>query len=309
MNRVQLLLLVAFGVFVLLYARSPRQPRLALAYGRWLILIFGSVLVLAPFIWLLAAIFKDRTVLNEYLFFPPPQEWSSKTMNFGSFQKLFEGKPSVNGMVYFWQYILNSVVFASVGTVSQLFFSSMAGYALAKYRFRGRVPLTLFVLGSMMIPAVLLLAPIYKLVVDFGLVDSLGGVLLPWLISAQGIFLFRQACVSVPNEMIDAARIDGASEWRIYFGLVMPLVRPMTAAFCLISFLAHWNNFLSPSVILQSQDKLTLPIALNLMLSQYNNDYGVFLAGTALAMLPPAFLFLALQREFISGLTSGAVKG
>jgi multiple sugar transport system permease protein len=309
MNRVQLLLLGVIGIFVLLYARSPRHPRHALVFGRWVVLVFGSILVLAPFLWLVSAIFKDKTVLNEYLFFPPPEAWSNKTMNLGSFRTLFEGKPSVHGMVYFWQYILNSVVFASVGTVTQLFFSSMAGYALAKYHFRGRLPLTLFVLGSMMIPSVLLLAPIYKLVVDLGLVDSLPGVLLPWLISAQGIFLFRQACVSVPNEMIDAARIDGAGEWRIYFRLVMPLVRPMTAAFCLISFLAHWNNFLSPSIILQSQDKLTLPIALNLMLSQYNNDYGVFLAGTALAMIPPAVLFLALQREFISGLTSGAVKG
>jgi ABC-type glycerol-3-phosphate transport system permease component len=265
--------------------------------------------VLAPFIWLLAAVFKDKSVFNEYLFFPPPGEWTGETMNLGSYEKLFEGKSSVQGTIYFWQYVLNSLVFASVGTVAQLLFSSMAGYALSKYRFRGRLPLTLFVLGSMMIPSVLLLAPIYKLVVDLGLVDSLLGILVPWLVSAHGIFLFRQACIAVPNEMIDAARIDGASEWRIYFNLVMPLVRPMTAAFCLISFLAHWNNFLSPSIILQSQEKLTLPVVLNLYLSQYANEYGVFLAGTALAMIPPAILFLALQREFISGLTSGAVKG
>jgi ABC-type glycerol-3-phosphate transport system permease component len=112
----------------------------------------------------------------------------------------------------------------------------------------------------------------------------------------------------VPDELIEAGRIDGCSEFRIYLTLVMPLVRPMTGAFCLISFLGAWNAFLGPSIFLQSQDKLTLPIVLNQYITVFKQQYGVFLAGTLLAIIPPAALFLLLQREFISGLTSGAVK-
>ena len=309
MNGIQLCLLALLLGFVILYARSPRHPKLALRYARWVLLGIASVVVLAPFFWLVAAIFKDKAVLNDYIFLPPPSDWSEKTLNLNNFRELFSAKESVQGPVYFWEHVLNSTVYATVGTVLQLLFASLVGYALAKYRFKGRTPLMLFILGSMTIPGVLLLPPLYDLVVDLGMVDSMLGVIVPWMISAHGIFLFRQACLGVPNEMIDAGRIDGCSEWRIYLRLVMPLVRPMTAAFCLISFLAHWNAFLTPSVILHSQANLTLPVVLQLYVTQYQNDYGVFLAGTALAMLPPAILFLALQKEFISGLTSGAVKG
>jgi ABC-type glycerol-3-phosphate transport system permease component len=211
--------------------------------------------------------------------------------------------------VYFWEYVLNSTVYATCTTVFQIFFCSLGGYALAKYEFRGKKALTLFMLGSMMIPGVLLLAPLYKMVVDLGLVDSLAGLIIPGMVGTYGIFLFRQACLAVPNEMIDAARLDGCGEFGIYLRLVMPLVRPMAAAFCLVCFLGNWNAFFVPNVFLHSQDKLTLPVVLNLYLGEFRQDQGVFLAGTTLAMIPPAVLFFALQKEFISGLTSGAVKG
>ena len=123
-----------------------------------------------------------------------------------------------------------------------------------------------------------------------------------------GIFLFRQAILGVPDDLIEAGRIDGCGEFRIYLTLVMPLVRPMTGAFCLISFLGAWNAFLGPNIFLQTQSKLTLPVVLNQYIGEYTQQYGVFLAGTLLAIIPPAILFFALQREFISGLTSGAVK-
>lgn len=309
MNSIHVLLLALVLGFVALYLRSPRNPKLALVYARVTLLLLASVIVLAPFFWLLAAIFKDTRVFNEYIFFPPLSEWSSETLNLNHFRELFRGKSSIQGDVYFWQYVLNSTVYATVSTCAQLFFASMAGYALAKYDFRGKTALMAFMLGSMMIPSILLLAPVYKMAVDWGMVDTLWGLILPGMVSAYGIFLFRQAILSVPNEMIDAGRIDGCSEFAIYFRLVMPLVRPMSAAFCLVAFLQHWNAFFAPNVFLHTQDKLTLPIVLNLYIGQYQNDYGVFLAGTALAIVPPAILFFALQREFISGLTSGAVKG
>ena len=273
------------------------------------VLVLACIVTLAPFFWLLAAIFKDQSVLNEYIFFPPLSEWSKQTINLKNFEKLFTGQSSVQGTVYFWQYVLNSTIYATVSTVLQLYLASLTGYALSKFEFRGKRPLMIFMLGSMMIPSVLLLAPIYKMAVDLGLVDTLFGLILTGLVSAYGIFLFRQAMMSVPNEIIDQGRIDGCSEFGIYFRLALPLVRPMSAAFCLVSFLQHWNAFFAPNVFLHSQDKLTLPVVLRLYISEYEADFGVFLAGTALAILPPALLFFALQREFIQGLTSGAVKG
>ena len=309
MTAFQALCLALVGVFVALYLANPKRPWLAKRYARVAALSVASVIVLAPFFWLLAAAFKDRQVLNEYIFFPPLSEWSSETINLKNFHKLFAGTESLQGTVYFWQYVLNSTVYATVSTVAQLFFASLAGYALAKYDFRGRRPIMLFMLGSMMIPSVLLLAPIYKLAVDVHMIDTMWGLILPGMVSAYGIFLFRQAMLGVPNEMIDAGRVDGLSEFGIYFKLALPLVRPMSAAFCLVSFLQHWNAFFAPNIFLHSQDNLTLPVILQLYIGQYEEDFGVFLAGTALAIIPPAILFFALQREFISGLTSGAVKG
>jgi len=309
MNLIHWFLLLVLGVFVVLYARSPGRPQLAFGYLRWVTLLSASLLVLAPFLWLLAAAFKDQTVLNEYVFFPPLSAWSHATMNLSNFQRLFAGEEAVQGTVYFWQYLLNSWFVATTNTVLQLLFCSAAGFALAKYDFHGKQLLTVFMLGTMMIPSAILFAPVYEMMVKLHLVDTYQGLILPSIVSAYGIFLFRQAMQSVPDEMLDAGRLDGCSELSVYLGLAMPLVRPMSAAFCLLTFLSQWNSFFGPSIFLQSQDKLTLPVVLIQYLNFYHNDYGVFLAGTLLAIVPPALLFLALEREFIGGLTSGAVKG
>ncbi len=309
MNVLRATCLLLLVVFLGLYLKNPRRPTLALGYGRALLVGLACVAVLLPFVWLVAAVFKDPAVFNSYIFFPPPGEWSSETINLHNLRRLFEPKRSLDGTVYFWQYIVNSLTYASVTTVVQGFLASMAGYALAKYRFRGRGVLTLFMLGSMMVPSVLLLAPIYAMAVEWGLVDSLWGLMVPNLVSAYGVFLFRQAILVVPDALLDAARLDGCSEFQIYYRVVMPLVRPMTAVFCLVVFLGQWNAFFMPNVFLHSETQLTLPIVLNLYLSDYVSEYGVYLAGTALAIIPPAILFIALQKEFIHGLTSGAVKG
>jgi ABC-type glycerol-3-phosphate transport system permease component len=160
----------------------------------------------------------------------------------------------------------------------------------------------------MAIPAVVLLAPTFEVIWRFGWMDTFRALLIPGAVSVFGIFLFRQAILRVPDDLIEAGRIDGCGEFRIYMTLVMPLVRPMTGAYCLISFLAAWNAFIAPNIFLQSQRNLTLPVVLNQFITVYEQQYGVFLAGTLLAIVLPAVLFLSLQREFISGLTSGAVK-
>ena len=302
-------LLVAVGIFAVLYARSPARPKLAFSYLRWVTLLGVSVLILAPFLWLIAAAFKDQTVLNEYVFFPPLSKWSHETMNLNNFKRLFAGEEAVQGTVYFWQYVLNSWFVATANTVLQLVFCSAAGFALSKYDFHGKQALTVFMLGTMMIPGVILFAPVYEMMVKLRLVDTYQGLILPSIVSAYGIFLFRQAMQAVPDEMLDAGRLDGCSELSVYFALAMPLVRPMSAAFCLLTFLGQWNSFFGPSIFLQSQDKLTLPVVLNQYINFYRNDYGVFLAGTLLAIVPPAILFFALEKEFVGGLSSGAVKG
>jgi ABC-type glycerol-3-phosphate transport system permease component len=166
-----------------------------------------------------------------------------------------------------------------------------------------------FMLGTMTIPPVLLFAPVYEMMVNLGLIDTDQGLILPSIVSAYGVFLFRQAMLAVPDEMLDAGRIDGWREFRIYFSLALPLVSPMAAAFCLIAFLGQWNSFFGPSIFLQSQHELTLPVLLNQYISFYRNDCGVFPAGTLLAILPPAALFFALEKGFVGGLTSGAVEG
>jgi ABC-type glycerol-3-phosphate transport system permease component len=280
-----------------------------LAALRFAVLCGVAAAVLAPFAWLVAAAFKDKAYLNEYLFFPPLSEWSEKTMNLDNFRTLFAGDPTIQGTVYFWQYLLNSVFLATATTLVQLVFCSAAGYALAKFEFRGKRALMVFMLVSMMIPGALLFAPVYELMVKLHLVDTFTGLILPTIATAYGSFLFRQACLAVPDEMIDAGRIDGCSELRIYLTLVMPLVRPMSAAFCLVTFLGTWNAFFGPSVFLHTQSQLTLPVILNRYIGVYTNQYGVFLAGTLLAIVPPAILFFALEKEFISGLSSGSVKG
>lgn len=305
MNAVRLTLLILAVIFVLLLSLSRKA---AWRYARFTVLLVVAAIMLTPFFWLLCAAFKDKNVLNEYSFLPPVSQLSSKTINLDNFRQLLAKQPTVQGPVSFWRYIGNSMFVASTVTFVALVFSSLGGYAIAKWRFTGRNTLMIYMLASMTIPAVVLLAPNFEVIWRLGWMDSYKALIVPASVSAFGIFLFRQVMLGIPNELIEAARIDGWGEWRIYLGLIMPLVRPMSGAFCLITFLGTWNSFLPPNIFLQTQGKLTLPVVLNQYIGQYTQQYGIFLAGTLLAMIPPAILFFSLQKEFISGLTSGAVK-
>ena len=305
MNAVHWMLLVLALIFLGLL---PVSRKLALNYGRLAVLVLVGGVMLMPFAWLVCASFKDPDVLNEYTFLPPPSKISADTVNLDNFRTLLSAKDTVQGPVYFWRYVGNSIFLATAGTVLSTVLCSMGGFALAKYDFRGRGAILGFMLASLTIPSVVLLAPNFEIIWRLGWMDTYKALLIPGCVSVFGIFLFRQAMVSVPNDLIEAGRIDGCGDFRIYLMLVMPLVRPMTGAFCLISFLGSWNAFLGPNVFLQTQSKLPLPVVLNQYIGEYQQQYGVFLAGTLLAIIPPAILFFALQREFISGLTSGAVK-
>lgn len=307
MNAVQLFCMLVLVGLLVLACTGRRGPARAFFSLRVILLLIAAAATLTPFAWLVCAAFKDKSVMLTSTFLP--SEWSSATLNLNNFTTLFKGEATPQGTVYFYTYLLNSIFLASAQTVITLVTCSLGGLALAKYRFRGRSALMTFMLGSMMLPGMIVLAPLYRLLFDFGWLDTWWALLVPGASSAFGLFLFRQAIIQVPSELMEAARIDGASELRIWWQVVMPLVRPMSGAFCLITFLGSWNSFIGPQVYISSPDKLTLPVVLNQYIGLYSQQYGVFLAGTLIAMIPPAILFFALQKEFVSGLASGGVKG
>jgi len=208
----------------------------------------------------------------------------------------------------FSRFFANSVFVATAQTLLTLFFCSLGGFAFAKYVFPGRGPLFTVVLGSMMIPFHVLLVPLFSLMGTFDWFDTFRAIIIPFSASAFGIFLMRQYTLSIPDDLIDAARIDGCSEFRIYWNVVLPCVRPALGALTIFVFMNSWNNFLWPLIILRSDAKYTLPLGLANLVGVYNQEYGMLMAGTLLSTLPIIVLFLFLQREFVAGMTLGAVK-
>ena len=189
-------------------------------------------------------------------------------------------------------------------------FIAMGGYGLSKFRFSGRKALTTAILGTVVLPSALLLGPRFETLYHLGLVDRYLGIFLPALAPAFGLYLFRQAMLnSVPAEILESARIDGCGEIRIFFQIVLPIVRPMISAYLIISFIALWNDYITPQIMLQSPEHQPLSVVIFSLKGLYADDYGLMMAGTLVSIAPVMLLFFLLQREFISGLTSGAVKG
>ncbi len=259
------------------------------------LLLLCAVVALMPLVWLVAATTKGPDDLFDYTFFAP--RFSAQ-----NFQDLFTKVP-------FLRYLINSIYVTGATVIVQLFFSSLAGFALAKYEFVGKKVVVVIMLTTLLIPGQVVMAPLYEQLYHLGLVDTRVGLIIPGAVSVFGIFLFRQSILQVPDELLQAARLDGCSEFRIYWDIVMPVSRPMIGAFCLISFMGAWNNFLWPQILLHHDDKFTLPIALNQMIGIYGSEYGMLMAGTLISVLPVMILFLILQKEFVAGLTAGAVKG
>jgi ABC-type glycerol-3-phosphate transport system permease component len=273
-------------------ALSPRLVGRSLVY---LLLLAFVGITLTPFVWLVAATTKGPDDLFHYTFFAP-------RVTTANFRELFQ-------TVAFGRYMINSVFVTCTLVLVQLFFASLAGFALAKYEFRGKKAIMVLMLATMMIPGQVVMAPLYEVIYRLGLVDSYAGLIVPGAVSVFGIFLFRQAILQAPDELLHAARIDGCSEFRIYWDVIMPVTRPMIGAFCLISFLGSWNSFLWPQILLHHSERFTLTIGLNQLVNVYTQKYGMLMAGTLLSVLPVIALFLALQKEFVAGLTAGAVKG
>jgi multiple sugar transport system permease protein len=260
---------------------------------------------LVPFAHMLAGALKTRMDYAATLFLPAGDGWFGigwDRITLENFVHLFE--------LNLGRAMLNSLFLSSVHAILTVLFCSMGGYALSKLEFKGREFVTTLVLTALIIPGTLLLAPGFQLLYQLGLLNTYTGLLLPGLTPAFGVFLFRQAMLNgVPRELIEAARIDGAGEARIFFELVLPLVRPMMGAFLMISFMGTWNNFINPQIVMQSPELQPLSVAMNNLKGLYGSDYSLIMAGTIVSIAPVMCLFLLLQREFIAGLTGGAVKG
>jgi ABC-type glycerol-3-phosphate transport system permease component len=262
-----------------------------------ILMVMAALIVLTPLVWLVAATLKSSDDMFHYTFFPPLSHWT-----LSEYHDLFTKSP-------FARYLVNSVFVTSVTVMTQLFFSSLAGFALAKYEFKGKNIIVGVMLATLLLPGQLTMAPLYDLLYHMKMVDSYAGLIMPGAVSVFGIFLFRQSIQQIPDELLQAARIDGCSEFQIYWDIVMPVSRPMIGAFCLISFMGVWNSFLWPQIILHHAELFTLPIGLNQLVSIYQTQYGMLMAGTLLGVLPVVLLFVLLQKEFVAGLTAGAVKG
>jgi ABC-type glycerol-3-phosphate transport system permease component len=283
------------------FPRSHRLRNTTSALLLHLILYALAACALAPFVWVVCACFKTQDNLFRHTFLP----WGHLgDLTLANFRELFASEP-------FARWMLNSIFVASVYTACVVTLSSLGGFALAKYRFAGKRVLMIVMLLTMLIPGQVLLPASYKLVFKLGWMNSYLAIIVPGMVSVFGMFLFMQAMRAVPDELLQAGRVDGCSEIRLWWEVALPIVRPMIGAYTLLSFLSAWNSYLWPNIVLQDESKYTLPIGLAGMigLPEFEAHYGILMAATVLAILPVVLLFFLLQKDFIAGLTSGAVKG
>jgi len=280
-------------------ARRRRGPDPATTALQVLVMLIIGASALFPLFWMLASSLKTAQELQA-----APPVWWSHHPTLSAFANVFRQLP-------FARMFLNSVVIAGGTTIGIVLTSIMAGYVFAKHRFRGRGLLFSLVLATMFLPPIVLLVPLYRLVQSMGLVDSYLGVMLPNIANAFGIFLMRQFIAGVPDELIDAARIDGASEWGILWRIVTPLLQPAIAALVVFAFVFHWNSFLWPLTVLQSDHMFTVVLGLNRLVSYTSavRFQNVVMAGATISILPNIVLFLFLQRSFISGIAHTGTKG
>lgn len=271
-----------------------------------LVLLFAAAAVLAlfPLYALTLASFKPAQELFRYGL---NVRWDFAVMGFENYKEIFFSREGSAG--HFFEWYRNSIVITVLYTAICLLLSSMVGYGLAMYDFKGRNLLFTLVLVVMMIPVEIIILPLYKLMINFTLIDSIWGVILPFVVAPLPIFFFRQFALGLPKDFMDAARIDGCNEFGIFFKVMVPLMLPAFGAMTILQALQSWNNFLWPLIVLRTTEKFTLPIGLTSLLSPMGNNYEVLIAGSVLAILPILLLFIFFQRYFVEGLTVGGVKG
>ena len=288
----------------------------------YLILVPGAILFVAPFAWLISASFQPVGEI-----FSTPPKWIPDNPTLDGFKQFL----GVGELTNFqrgqgsgdWRWFANSAFVASTVTVAQTFFNALAAYAFAKRKFPGRNAIFMVFLATMMVPSQITLIPNYLIVqhVPFfggndafghggsGWLDSYWGLIMPGVVSAFGIFLLRQYMLSIPDELLEAARIDGAGEFRIFWSVVLPLCMPALAANAIFTFQGAWEDFLWPLIILSSDDHYTAPVGLALFVVQNRTNWNVLFAGSVIATLPMILVFMIFQRQFVQGIAVSGIKG
>ena len=271
---------------------GPRTPG-------WLyaVMAAGLVLVVIPFVWMVLSSLKPEAEVRAV-----PPTWWPQTMTTENYHQLFS-------QLDFATFFTNSAIVALATAAGNVVFCSMLGYALAKLEFPGKKLVFALVLGTLMVPGVVTFVPLFVLTTNIGLTNTLPGMILPFLAGPFGVFLMRQYILSLPDELIQAARVDGAGELRIFFSVILPLCGPAIATLGVLTFLTSWNNFLWPLVIATEEEKYTLPVALALYaVGQNATKYGLLLAGSVVVVLPVLVVFLLLQRRIMQGIAMTGIK-
>lgn len=260
-------------------------------------LIGGAIVTLVPLLWMVSASFMASGEANT---FPPhllPRAFTTE-----HYVTLFT-------RLHLARAFANSTLVAVSATIVSLLVNSMAGYAFAKLRFAGRERTFQWLLGALVIPAQVGMLPLFLLLKALGLVNTMVAVVIPFMASVFGIFMIRQYALGIPDELLDAARVDGASETRIFTSIVLPVLRPILVTLAVFTFLSAWNEFLWPLIVLSDESKYTLPVALASLSGEHVQDTELMMAGSVLTVLPVVVVFLALQRAYIRGVMLGSVKG
>jgi multiple sugar transport system permease protein len=268
--------------------------------GAWWIyslLILGIVLLVGPFIWMVLGSFKTTGELRQV-----PPTWLPENPTLANYEDLFS-------RLNFLGYFFNSSVVALAVTLGNVVFCSMLGYALAKLSFPGKRVLFVVVLGTLMVPSVVTFMPLFVLTSNLGLVNTHAGLILPFLVGAFGVFLMRQFISGLPDELLDAARVDGAGEHYIFWRIILPLCGPALATLGILTFLGSWNSFLWPLVVATSDTMYTLPVAIALFATgQQETNIALLMAGSVVVILPVLLVFIALQRYFTQGIAMTGIK-
>lgn len=260
-------------------------------------LVVGAILTAFPLLWMVSVSFMPLGAAGH---FPPPLLPSSPTLD--NYRELFAQHSA-------GRYMANSALIATLATCISIVLNTMAGYAFAKLRFTGRDNIFRLMLGALVIPAQVTMIPLFAIVKSMGLVSTYPGVIIPTMTSIFGIFLVRQYTLALPDELLEAARIDGASEGRIFVSIVMPLLKPIIVTLAILTFLATWNDFMWPLIVLTDQKLHTLPVALAGLSREHVQDNELMMAGSVITVIPVLLLFLAMQRYYIAGILAGGVKG
>jgi multiple sugar transport system permease protein len=257
----------------------------------------GAVLAVFPILWMVSASLMPAGEANQF----PPRLLPSRVT--------FEHYAALFTRLNLGRYLLNSALIATVVTALSLVINSMAGYAFAKLRFRYREPIFRLLTAGLVIPVQVAMLPLFLLMKQLGLINTYWGVIIPGLASIFGIFLIRQYAAAIPDDLLDAARIDGASELRIYRSVVVPVITPILATLAIWTFLATWNDFMWPLIVLSDERRYTLPVALASLVGEHVQDTELMMAGSVLTVVPVLLTFLVLQRYYVAGIMAGSVKG